>query len=91
MFSEAEFYAESFEKKKTLKKLHYCRCSPDPENSQQPFNFFSVFADFRTLPIRWSVEAEKLLVKEFHFCLISIIVLERPGISVAIRCFLFLL
>ena len=34
------------------KKRRFCRSSPDPENSrcghQQPYNFFSVFADFRT-------------------------------------------
>ena len=41
-------------KKKILEKLLEQKISPDPENSrwshQQPFNFFSVFAVFRTLP-----------------------------------------
>ena len=52
-FLDAEFYAESFEKK-LLKKIKYSRTSPDTETSrcghQQPYDFFSVFADFRTLP-----------------------------------------
>ena len=40
--------------KKTIKKIKYSRSSPDPENSwcghQQPYNFFSIFADFQKLP-----------------------------------------
>ena len=43
--------AESFEKK--FIKIKYSRNSLDPENSrcghEQPYNFFFVFADFRTL------------------------------------------
>ena len=39
-------------KKEIIKKIKYCRSSPDPENSrcehQQSLNFFSVFVDFRT-------------------------------------------
>ena len=46
-FPDAELHAKSFEK-----KIRFSRSSPDPENSrcghQQPYNFFSVFADFRT-------------------------------------------
>ena len=49
-FPDAEFYAESFD---SLKKIKYSRSSPDPENFrycyQQPYNFFLVFVDFRTL------------------------------------------
>ena len=41
-------------KKKFSKNLQEQKSSPDPENfrssDQQPFNFFSVFAVFRTLP-----------------------------------------
>ena len=56
-FPDAELYAKSFfggEKKKSLKKINYSRSLSDPENSwcghQQPYNFFSVFTDFQTLP-----------------------------------------
>ena len=50
-FPNDEFYAEYFDKKKFIKKIKYSRRSPDSENSrcdhQQPYNFFSIFADFR--------------------------------------------
>ena len=40
--------------KKSLKKPKYYRSSPGPENScsgnKQPYNFFSAFISFRTLP-----------------------------------------
>ena len=48
-FADAELYAESFEKKI---KMKYSRSSLDPGDSccnhQQPYNFLSFFADFRT-------------------------------------------
>ena len=51
-FSDAEFMLNLL-KKNSFRKIKYSRSSPDPENSQcdhqQPFNFFSVFADFRRL------------------------------------------
>ena len=41
-------------KKKFIKKIKYSRSSTDNENSrcghQQPYNFFSVFTDFQTVP-----------------------------------------
>ena len=43
-----------FWKKKSLKEIKYSRSLPDPENyrcgHKQPYNFFSVFSDFQTLP-----------------------------------------
>ena len=74
-FLDSKFYAEFLEKKK--KKLCSPRSSSDPENSvcshQQPFNYFSVFADFRTLPDvsgknnLGGLEAEKFSVTRIFF------------------------
>ena len=77
---DAEFHVEFFEKK-SLRKIKYSRSSPDPENfrcgHQQPYNFFSVFANFRTLPNvsekikNCSLKGEKLAVtKEKKFPII---------------------
>ena len=70
---DAEFHVE-FCEIKSLRKIKYSRRSPDPENfrcgHQQPYNFFSVFANFRTLPDvsekikNCSLEGEKLAVTE---------------------------
>ena len=47
-FPNAKFYAESIGKK-VIEKSSFPKSSPDIENSQcrhqQPYNFFSVFAD----------------------------------------------
>ena len=48
------FMLNLLKQKKLLKNMKYSRSSLDPENSQcdhkQPYNFFSVFADFRIVP-----------------------------------------
>ena len=53
VIAEAELYAESLDKN-IIKKIKYSRSLPEPENSrcghQQPYNFFLVFDNFRTLP-----------------------------------------
>ena len=63
-------------KKSSLKKIKYSRSLPDPENflcgHQQPYNFFSVIADFQTrfrlLPIFNWFKVEKLAVTgDFFF------------------------
>ena len=51
-FPEAEFYAK-FSEKKIIKKMKYSRSLSGTENywcgHQQSYNFFPVFANFRTL------------------------------------------
>ena len=72
-FLDAEFYAESFEKKK--KKSLDTRSSPDPENSrgghQQSYTFFLVFTNLRTLPGNWSIRSRKINSKRVNFFWLS--------------------
>ena len=55
-------------RKKFFNKIKYSRSSPDPDfsqcNLQQPYTFFAVFVNFRTLAELWKTKIGELKAEE---------------------------